>query len=452
VLLGLLLLAHGCGETAEGILVAPRLTAELPAPAAIEVSWSGPGSAAAAPHRRTVPVDRASSGGALPTVFLDLRGRPAGERRIVVRGTGGAREAIGALRVSWERGQVLAPVHLVAALPDTDGDGIPDEVDDACDGCPEVGAGVPAQRDASAPAAAGVDGAPRDVASGGSPDRPPRPGPQPDVASATPRDAAIDGPSGALVDAVAVERVPVEAGGLDARDDALDAASFDAAPSLGFALVGYWRFDEGAGGATTRDWSGNGNPGLLRNFPAATTWAPGRFGSALRFGTGHVQVNPSASLDSARSAITIALWIHREAVQSGWRNLVGRQYGTTHLEDFGLSYSDGVLACVVQDHAGGPLVRAAAASPVGRWLHVAMTFDGRVLRLYEQGLLLEEKAWAGSISTGTRPITIGAAFNGSNDMPVEHVDGRIDDVAIWARALDEAELARLAAGEQPPGR
>src|SRR5438876_284729 len=47
------------------------------------------------------------------------------------------------------------------------------------------------------------------------------------------------------------------------------------------ALVGYWKFDDGAGAIAT-DSSGQGNHGAFQGSPAPA-WQPGRMGGALAF-------------------------------------------------------------------------------------------------------------------------------------------------------------------------
>ncbi|RJS75398.1 PEGA domain-containing protein, partial [Methanophagales archaeon] len=71
-------------------------------------------------------------------------------------------------------------------------------------------------------------------------------------------------------------------------------------------LVGYWKFDEGAG-TTAVDSSGNNNNGTLIDNP---DWVNGKIGKALGFNgsTNYVEINDSDSLDGF-DEITIEAWV-----------------------------------------------------------------------------------------------------------------------------------------------
>jgi hypothetical protein len=76
------------------------------------------------------------------------------------------------------------------------------------------------------------------------------------------------------------------------------------------SLVGYWRFNEGAG-LIGSDSSSNGNNGTLVNSP---TWVTGKYGDALSFGgTGtnqYVSVANSPTLQLS-GPFTISFWWNR---------------------------------------------------------------------------------------------------------------------------------------------
>jgi len=70
-------------------------------------------------------------------------------------------------------------------------------------------------------------------------------------------------------------------------------------------LVGYWRFDDGAG-AIAHDESGNGHHGTIVN----ATWETGQLGSALGFdGTAYVEV-PAEAWASIEKHVTVAFWTY----------------------------------------------------------------------------------------------------------------------------------------------
>ncbi len=91
------------------------------------------------------------------------------------------------------------------------------------------------------------------------------------------------------------------------------------APAAG--LVAAYAFDAGSG-ATAADASTSHNTGEIRR----ATWAPGRYGDALRFESDAtaVRIPASPSLNLTR-AMTLSAWIRPTAPQSGWRTIVQRQ-------------------------------------------------------------------------------------------------------------------------------
>jgi subtilisin family serine protease len=101
------------------------------------------------------------------------------------------------------------------------------------------------------------------------------------------------------------------------------------------------------------------------------------------------------------------------------------------------------------------LVRPFGMSPsvaYGGWRHVAMTWDGRTLSSYFDGVLLESFTVTNNTDTDPSndlyldynpswPFTLGGAKTATNRM-----DGRIDEAALYGRALTAQEVQQLVAG------
>ncbi len=100
------------------------------------------------------------------------------------------------------------------------------------------------------------------------------------------------------------------------------------------------------------------------------------------------------------------------------------------------------------DTAGAASVMAKAATPapvtVGKWTHVAGSYDATVdrLRLYVDGQLVGEKSWSTSWNA-RRGLRIGAgSYTGT---PGNFFSGAIDDVQIFNRQLEDSEVTQLRA-------
>jgi hypothetical protein len=84
------------------------------------------------------------------------------------------------------------------------------------------------------------------------------------------------------------------------------------------------------------------------------------------------------------------------------------------------------------------------AVPVGRWTHVASTYDGSSLRVYVNGRVAGTKAVTGRTCASGEPLAVGAKNNPTKGLLEAFWDGRLDDVRIYGRALSLDEVRQLA--------
>ncbi len=78
------------------------------------------------------------------------------------------------------------------------------------------------------------------------------------------------------------------------------------------------------------------------------------------------------------------------------------------------------------------------ALPVGRWRHVAVTWDGSIVALYVDGRFQSSWRQSGTIQTGAAPIRLGAT--GEGGVATAFLDGDIAMPAIYAKALSPGEV------------
>ena len=210
-------------------------------------------------------------------------------------------------------------------------------------------------------------------------------------------------------------------------------------------LVAAYAFNEGSG-STLADASGQGNTGTI----SGATWtASGRFGGALSFnGTSSwVTVNDATSL-RLTSGVTLEAWV-RPIAPSGWQAaIIKEQIGD-------LSY--GLYVNTGQDQASGTVningndtavypASEDAQMPQNRWTHLATTFNGSVLRLYANGVEVNNIPSSGQLTVGSGPLRIGG-----DAVWGEYFNGSIDEVRVYNRALSAAEIqADMNAPINPP--
>lgn len=99
----------------------------------------------------------------------------------------------------------------------------------------------------------------------------------------------------------------------------------------------------------------------------------------------------------------------------------------------------GFLQATVRDSAGELRSTSAdALLPLRTWCHIVMTVDGEQLRLYGDGRL--------AASTMSAPLSSNVSTSlwfGTDSDAVRLWDGRIDEVALFDKALDDAQISEL---------
>jgi hypothetical protein len=155
--------------------------------------------------------------------------------------------------------------------------------------------------------------------------------------------------------------------------------------------------------------------------------------------------NASAPLTGV--PLSMACWYR--TTTSGWKMLIdlaNSAGGSTG--EFGLGLSStgagiGANRVVAQVNGSNAAVSSASYSQGNVWEHAAAVFSGNSARAaYLNG------GNKGTVASSATPSGINEVFVG-NDIFGEYHDGAIADAAIWAAALDDAEVAALALGVSP---
>jgi len=193
-------------------------------------------------------------------------------------------------------------------------------------------------------------------------------------------------------------------------------------------LVGAYAFNEGAGSATT-DISGNINTGTVNN----CIWnSSGKYGNSLTFNgtSSHVLVADTASLDLL-SSMTISAWVNPSSALSGFKSVVVKEH-VYFL--YASSTPNNVPTAGLRIGGVNKLVYSPSPLPVNTWTHLAMTYDGAVIRMYINGNEVSNFPATGSTTASTSPLWLGASGFG------EYFPGKIDDVRIYSGALTQAQI------------
>lgn len=271
-----------------------------------------------------------------------------------------------------------------------------------------------------------------------------------DAPADAPKEAAIDSPADAPTDTSidAPADGPKDAGvdaPVDAPADAPTDAPIDVMPvSLADCalLLHFENTDWAADGGVT-DNSGLGNHGTVSGGVAG--YVPGKFGQAADFDGGYIMIGDKLTLRPT-TKITYAAWIYPTAVASNASGIISKRDGYGTQEAFTLFIDTTTKLTVDIQTSGNRFVSDASVTvPASSWRHVAVVYDGAqatpTASIYLDGELdttTTVDVPDGSISPYTSPLVIGDLPNGGG-----RFTGRIDEVAIWMRALSANEIRAL---------
>jgi len=212
-------------------------------------------------------------------------------------------------------------------------------------------------------------------------------------------------------------------------------------------LIAYWPFDEGDGDKAT-DASGNGHHGIIHG----AKWFKGIRGKALWFHDQNVYFDygsgPAFNF-AAKSPFSITGWIQTKAAVG---TIVSQRNSKDGGPDIEISLNNGKLSALVREDGGEfgePAILTGAPVHDGIWHHFALSrqVDG-VVELFIDGKTQGKNSSpqsAGAITTNLRSVAREQYWLTIKQGPGwAHWNGCIDELAIFSRAVSEAEIHRLA--------
>lgn len=205
-------------------------------------------------------------------------------------------------------------------------------------------------------------------------------------------------------------------------------------------LVAYWSFDEATiKNEVVEDVWGDSD-GEIKGDPQIDK---GKVEDALLFdGDIDCVFVDSESINNDYSAITLECWAFINALDDSWNRIISLDDMPTNENVVTLYYDD-------DDNQHGFFVRASGKStdaakdliqediPIGEWLHLVGTWDGKTVKYYVNGKLEITHSISGTIKGGGLFLGIGDRSDASNG---DTVQGLIDEVRIYERALSESEV------------
>ncbi len=199
-------------------------------------------------------------------------------------------------------------------------------------------------------------------------------------------------------------------------------------------LVGLWSFDGPDVTDKVYDRSGQGNNGYLIGAATSTAKTIGKLGQALRFNgtTSYVQVANSSSLNPTN--LTVSTWAKSDT--GTWSNhgfLVSkRSVYIIHPQQGSIGVSFYIFT------SGWNAVSCTPTTVITKWNLYSFTWNGTNLTAYINGIQCGSTTPAGPINTtDTNPLYFGV------DSGNRYLNGALDDVRIYNRALPASEIKQL---------
>lgn len=227
-------------------------------------------------------------------------------------------------------------------------------------------------------------------------------------------------------------------------------------------LLGYWKLDETAANGCTGgsndscDSSGYGNDGAWNGDATASATVPTvnftNPRSATFDGTGdYVSVSHNSAYAFTSGSYTISAWVKFDTTDGSNDDvIVGKTAHATSQTGYYLVQRSGTTTVDFGFYDGAAYKTAAGATAIGttNWAQVVGVFDdsANTLTVYVNGTSDGSAASVtGNPQSNSDALTIGA----HTGVAGKALDGLIDDVRIYGRALSSTEVARLGAGNQP---
>ena len=209
-------------------------------------------------------------------------------------------------------------------------------------------------------------------------------------------------------------------------------------------MVAHWTLDESSG-VVVNDSSGNGHDGQL----TAGTWiSDGRFGGALRLAAGGAVAVPGLPAATPNWSVSVWLRMSDEQLASSSSDLFTEVLSTENFRSAGWQinvdkrltqprYVFSYWSPPLMDYIG---VECSCVE-TGVWVHLAATVDANANRisLYLNGAFADQETRPSDIVAGDSTL-----YFGRWNMDGRLLNGDLDDVAIWARALRPEEISALA--------
>jgi hypothetical protein len=156
----------------------------------------------------------------------------------------------------------------------------------------------------------------------------------------------------------------------------------------------------------------------------------------------YVQVASASNQIANATGISISVWVYPTNPASAWPDFDG--FGGFRNDancDFYLcQLSSTGIEARFRNSSGSAFDITSSTLVLNTWQHYVLTFNGNLLSLYRNGVLLNSVAASGTIANTTVPLHIGKLVYSANNFSYQ---GKIDEFSLWSKGLTASEVSSL---------
>ncbi len=191
------------------------------------------------------------------------------------------------------------------------------------------------------------------------------------------------------------------------------------------------------------DQSGNNINGTVQGGPSFyTTDRNGNENEAINIGVGaYVDAGNPAAINAITNQVTISMWVRQTQSFFGEQTPLFNKWGGSGmymaLDGFNASNPQNPVRWRIN---GSNFLNSNTNVPLLQWHHIVCTYNGAQLRIYQNGVLTGTLNQSGNIPVNGNNLQIGRQSNGLGAIDYR---GDIDQVRVYARALNQSEISTL---------
>jgi hypothetical protein len=182
------------------------------------------------------------------------------------------------------------------------------------------------------------------------------------------------------------------------------------------------------------------NPGTLTGFGSTTGWryAPrqGGAGNILEAGSQRITCTKQVLVPSG-GALTIAAWVRVDQFPVQYQTFVSIYQAYPGNIQYTFRYNNTVLEAYLRT-TGDNFTSGGTTNVAGEWIRAACVYDdvAKTIAIYRNGKSDNTPlSYTGSPASSTATLVLGG-----NAVPGEYLNGAMDDIVLWNRALTAAEI------------